>query len=117
MSQFRTIETIKQMETGSMNQIPKKADLTRQQLMPTFVTSVDNLGMKKLETPEDHLSTPWSQTPDKQQNATSEPEKDAILARHYETIEREMNQVPFMKYKKKELLLEKIILDRALEKV
>lgn len=28
-----------------------------------------------------------------------------------------MNQVPSMKFKKKELLLEKIILDRALDKV
>ena len=28
-----------------------------------------------------------------------------------------MNQVPSMKFKKKELMLEKIILDRALDKV
>ena len=35
----------------------------------------------------------------------------------YEEIERDMNQEPFMVYKKNNLLLEKVILDRALSKV
>ena len=39
------------------------------------------------------------------------------LTKHYEQIEKDVNQEPIMIYKKNNLLLEKIILDRALSKV
>ena len=43
--------------------------------------------------------------------------REEALTKHYETIERDVNQEPAMIYKKNNLLLEKIILDRALNKV
>ena len=39
------------------------------------------------------------------------------MNKKYESIERDVNQEPVMIYKKNNLLLEKIILDRALNKV
>ena len=43
--------------------------------------------------------------------------KEEALTKHYESIEKDVNQEPAMIYKKNNLLLEKIILDRALNKV
>ena len=52
------------------------------------------------------------------QQAKSLPgNREDELTRHYEKIERAMNEEPFMVYKKNNLLLEKIILDRTLNKV
>lgn len=43
--------------------------------------------------------------------------QEEALTQHYGKIERDMNLEPIMIYKKNNLLLEKIILDRALTKV
>ena len=44
-------------------------------------------------------------------------QKDEAMTKHFENIENNVNQEPAMIYKKNNLLLEKIILDRALNKV
>ena len=44
-------------------------------------------------------------------------QKNEAMTKHFESIENDVNQEPVMIYKKNNLLLEKIILDRALNKV
>ena len=134
LSRYATIETLKKIETGTsrvltrdglmaqshktLQHFESKPDAQTHQMM---LPSIDNASFTEKDGPmrarsTTSLSNPTANDPIKDQENTKS-RKSAQLMTKFEAIEKESNKEPFMIYKKNNLLLEKVILDRALNKI
>ena len=94
IKQFKAIETLSKLETGSKNNFPNRQKYaTQAHMAPLAIMNVEN---------------------ERTSSADTEKEGPAV---NYEKLEDDLNKEPPLVYKKNSLVLEKVILDRALDKV